>query len=110
MAGGREVTDLEVRKRALLLESQLNRLTLRAECGQLRDALSWAGCVKEAQRQLGPWLWGLAPVALSLLGRRLRGRSSGPGFWTRAFELGLGLVRLWRVWESSPKKKADAAE
>ncbi len=106
MSGRREMTEVELRKQALLLESQLNRLALGAEWGQLRGALSWVGYVKEAQRRMRPWLWRLARVAIALVARRFRGRESNPGFWGRAIELVLGLIELRRAWASKPKEKA----
>lgn len=56
------MTPLKLQRQALALESDLNRLALRAEFQQLRDARTWAGFMKRSGRELAPWALALAPL------------------------------------------------
>jgi hypothetical protein len=83
-----------------LLESDLNRLTLYAECEHLREAASWVGRIKDAQRKLSPWALVLAPLAGVALALGLRRSSSGAGFLARALALAPSLIEVWRTFSS----------
>jgi hypothetical protein len=87
------MTELQLRKQTLLLESDLNRLTLHAECGRLRDAVSWVGRLKDAQRQVAPWALLLAPLAGVALVLGLRRSSSGASFWARALAVAPSFIQ-----------------
>jgi hypothetical protein len=92
-----EMTTLELRKQTLLLESDLNRLTLHAECGHLRDAANWAGRMKDVRRELAPWALVLAPLAGMALALGLRRSSLSTGLVTKALEVAPSLIQLWRT-------------
>lgn len=102
-----ESTTLRLRRQALLLKSDLNRLTLDAECQRLRQAVSsWsssfslcpAGCMpnRELQR-VGPMALMLAPLAGVALGTGFRRSSAGAGFFAWALKAAPVLIRLWRA-------------
>lgn len=104
------MTTLELRKQALLMESELNRLTLCLEVKRLRETgADWAGRVAEARQRLTPWAIALAPLAGLLLARRLRRPSSKtarsrllPTIW----KLAPVLIRLWLAYKQTPADKA----
>ncbi len=56
------MTPLKLQRQTLALESDLNRLALRAELRQLRDARICAGFMKRSGRELAPWALVLAPL------------------------------------------------
>lgn len=66
------MTPRELQRQALALESDLNRLALRAELRQLRDARTWAGFMKRSGRELAPWALVLGPLfgAVAAVGLR----------------------------------------
>ena len=87
---------LELRKETLLLESDLNRLTLHAELERLGAA------AHEFKQRITPWALMLAPVAGLTIARRWRRASgSGTGLMTKVLALAPTLIRLWRAWASS---------
>ena len=88
------MTALELRKQALLLESDLNRLTLRAECERLLEA---AGHVQELRRQIKPWTMVLAPLAGVALALGLRRARSGVGLLAKALVIAPSLIGIWRA-------------
>jgi len=63
MFGGRELKNLELRRRELVLQSTLNRLTMRAELQNLQTALRPADRIVSLIRTLRPWLLLRAPLA-----------------------------------------------
>ena len=88
------LTALQLRKQALLLESDLNRLTLRAECKRLLTAAGW---VQELRRQIKPWALVLAPLAGVALVLGLRRSKSGAGLLAKALVIAPSLIELWRT-------------
>ena len=72
MLGRKELTNLDLQKQALVLESGLNRFALQAEVQSLRSATSWVNDVTGASRELAPLLVVLAPIAGYLLARGSR--------------------------------------
>ncbi len=96
------MTALQLRKKALLLESDLNRLTLHVECARLGTLAGWLGCVSEAPHRLTPWLWVVAPLAGMAVALGLRRSSSGASFLTRALAAAPSLVHLWRTCAAPP--------
>jgi len=102
------MTALELRKKGLILESDLNRLRLRAELEQLREVASPAAWLREAGHKAEPWVWRLVPLAGMLLARVLRRRAPEPGaggrgFIGRALAVAPVFVRLWRAFATMSK-------
>ncbi|MGH7939743.1 MAG: hypothetical protein ACREFR_01565 [Limisphaerales bacterium] len=87
---------LETRKRALQLESDLNRLRLRAELNNLRELCGFAKKFKPLAR-FGAWPWALASltgIAAALgLGRSVL----AAGLLRKAMAAAPVLIRLWRT-------------
>ncbi len=96
------MTALRLRKQTLLLESDLNRLTLCAECARLGVLADWLGCARSAPRRLTPWLWLVAPLAGVALALGLRRSFSGAGFLKKALTVAPSLVHLWRTCATPP--------
>jgi hypothetical protein len=84
------MTALQLRKKALVLESELNRLAVQAECQRLREATGWLSLITGAQSLIR-----LAGVALTF---HLRRPASADGFLSRALRLAPSLIQLWRAW------------
>jgi hypothetical protein len=97
MFGKQEMTAVRLRKQTLLLESDLNRLTLCAECEHLREAANWSGRVEHLRQQVGPWALVLAPLAGAGLMLGLRRFSSGAGLLPKALAVAPALIKLWRT-------------
>jgi hypothetical protein len=57
------MTAFKLQKRTLLLESDLNRLAVRADLQHLRAAGTWVGFLRRAGREIAPWGLVLAPLA-----------------------------------------------
>jgi len=91
------MTALQLRKKMLLMESELNRLALHAECRRLGEAINWPGRLREAQAQVAPWTLLLAPLVGLALALGLRRSSSGTGFWAGALQIAPALVQLARI-------------
>jgi hypothetical protein len=72
MGGRKVIADLQLRKRVLILESNLNRAALRAEWENLRTATAWVGQAAQTFQSVRPWLLLLAPVAGILTVRGMR--------------------------------------
>jgi len=88
------LTALQLRKKTLLLESNLNRLTLRAECERLFGAAGW---VQDLRRQIRPWALVLAPLAGAALALGLRRSRSGAGLLAKALVMAPSLIEIWRT-------------
>jgi hypothetical protein len=56
------MTALKLQKQSLLLESDLNRLAVRADLQYLRSAGTWVGFLQRAEREIAPWGLVLAPL------------------------------------------------
>jgi hypothetical protein len=89
---GKQITELQTRKRGLLLESDLNRLRLRAELNNLREGF---GFLKRLRR-LGSWTSVLGPVAGIIVTLILKRTFPGGGLLRKALAGAPGLVQLWR--------------
>lgn len=98
------MTALQLRKQTLLLESDLNRLALHAECRHLRNVGGRAGCGANVRSAIRPLALLLAPVAGSVAALGLRRSGSGAGLLRTALHIAPSLVRLCRVWFSQPDK------
>ena len=91
---GKQMTALQTRKQALLLESDLNRLRLRAELSNLRESTRFG---KNLLLRFGSWTSLLIPVAGVIVTLVLR-RSSVVGAILRKTLVSMPpLIRLWRT-------------
>jgi hypothetical protein len=72
MGGRKDVGDLQLRKRVLILESNLNRAALQAEWQNIRTATAWVGQAAQTLQVVKPWLPLLAPLAGILAVRGVR--------------------------------------
>lgn len=72
MPAQRQLSELQERKRLLILQSDLHRLLLRAECSSVSARLSWLSEVKSQVRSASPWLGVGTAVVGMLATRRLR--------------------------------------
>ena len=88
---------LQLRKQTLLLESDLNRLTLHTELEHLHETANLPKRLKNARRQMAHWALVLAPLAGLALTLGLRRSSTGPGFLRRALPVAPSLIQLWRA-------------
>jgi hypothetical protein len=93
---GKQITELQLRKKALLLESNLNRLRLRAEIAQLHEATEWVKNLHGLRQRLRPWAVALAPLAGVAAALGLR-RSSTGGLLQKTLVIAPALIRLWRT-------------
>jgi len=96
------MTTLQLHKKALVLESELNRLALKAECERLREVAGWLRSIKDARLQITPWALVLAPLAGVALALRLRRPASAAGFLSRALRVAPSLLKLWRTYGCRP--------
>jgi hypothetical protein len=72
MVGTKKLTELQLRKQTLLLESDLNRLSLYAECERLHETVGRVARLAEIPRVAAPWATILAPAAGMALAFGLR--------------------------------------
>jgi hypothetical protein len=91
------MTALQLRKKTLLLESDLNRFTLHAELERLREVAGWVNRIQDARQQIAPWALVLTPLAGVALASGLRRSRSGTGFLARALEIAPLLIQIWRT-------------
>jgi hypothetical protein len=106
MFGGERIATLHARKQALILESALNRLTLRNDWQNVRSAAAWAGQAVETGRKLRPWLLLLAPLAGFLAVRSLRRPSPAPSRLMTLLKLIQPLSLLWASF-ARPTRESD---
>jgi hypothetical protein len=86
-----------MRKRVLVMESELNRLTLRTEWRHLGAATGWLGRAARFCREANPWLALLAPLAGMFLGRAVHREG---GFLRKLFSAARWLPALLAVWRN----------
>ena len=118
MFGGRELKGLELRRRELVLQSTIHRLTLKVELQQLQAALGPAERVVSSVRALRPWLLLLAPLAGIFAARTIRGNGSGFSKIMAVLKLIQPLLALWKQFmasteaapETPPASPAPGAE
>jgi len=105
---GRQVTELELRKKALLLESEHNRLRLLSEVEQLRRTPILPGLVESVRSKLGPWALPVSALAGLVVGMRgRRSFSSSEGFLGSALAVVPHVVRLWHAFKTRRKHQSD---
>ena len=95
MLGGEELTRIEARKRVLLLESEVNRITLRLAGRDLMDSMRRPLSVAGALKHGGLWLIGAAPVAGAMVGMLARRKKGLLGMLGGAVGLAVPLVEAW---------------
>jgi hypothetical protein len=106
MFGHEELTELNVRKQALLLESDLNRLTLQLQCEHLRQTRNWLTSIGGGPRKLGFWVVTLAPLAGLAMTLGMRRSRRLFGSLATAVAVAKPLIRFWRSSrESSDDRK-----
>ena len=89
---GKEMSALQTRKEALLLESDLNRLRFRAEFNNLREGVG----IFKRLRRIGSWTSVLGPVVGIIVTLVLKRTFPGGGLVRKALAGAPGLIRLWR--------------
>jgi hypothetical protein len=92
MAGRETLGELALRKQALILESELNRLTLRGEYQNVRAGIRGLGT-----RNQSGWWWLLAPVAGFFAIRLFHPPDS---VLNRMGSLLKWLTPVWTLWKS----------
>jgi hypothetical protein len=96
MFRGKELKDLERRRRELVLQSTLNRLMIRAELRNVKTALRPVEQIVGSVRALRPWLFVLAPLTGILAGRSLRNNGSGFSKAIGVLKWLHSLLALWK--------------
>ena len=102
MLGRQEREGLSLQKRALVLESGLNRVALQAEMQRLRAATSWATGLS---REFTPWLAVLAPLASLFMARGFRRSRS---WLSRVITLAKWGAPIYRLWKSFYRGRKEA--
>jgi hypothetical protein len=97
---GQQITELELRKKALLLESSQNRLRLRTEFQQLRSRTSVLETLASAGSKLGPWAMTLGAVAGLMGAAGLRRASHSTGILGKTLAVVPVAIRLWRAFRT----------
>lgn len=97
MLGTKRLSEFELRKQALLLESNLNRLALRVEFQHLCRAGAWMDRLGGVRSVIKPWALPLAPLAGIAVALRRRGRFGWLGRLTKAVVVLTPLIKLWRA-------------
>lgn len=87
---------LEMRKKALLLESDLNRLRLLAEVNNLREAVSFS---KRLSR-FASWRTVLPPLGAIIVALSAGGSIFAGGLLRKAVVAAPAFVRLWRTFSA----------
>ena len=106
MSGRNELAGLQLRKRTLVLESDLLRLTLQAECRNWGTRTAWLGETARAYQKFRPWLVVLAPLAGLLAARTLHRPQPSGGRLARALKWAQTLFLLWRSLKATPESAA----
>jgi hypothetical protein len=107
MVGREELKLLELRKQALVAQSDLNRLLLREDLRRLRSASSWMGEATRASRGLSPLLLLTAPLAGFLVAKA----SHRAGSWfSKVAGTASWVLPLYRLWKRVAVRRKDMAE
>ncbi len=105
---GRQVTELELRKKALLLESEHNRLRLLSEVEQLRRTSIVPGLLEGVRSKLGPWALPVSALAGIVFAMRGRRSAYGEGFLGTALAVVPPLVKLWRNFMTRRRRQSES--
>src|SRR6266536_587313 len=106
MFGGKELKHLELRRRELVLQSTINRLTMKVELQNLQTTLGPADRIVSSIRALRPWLLVLAPLAGIFAARSLRDNGSGFSKAMGVLKWIQPLLALWKQFRSSSTEAA----
>ncbi|HXC36151.1 MAG TPA: hypothetical protein VNV43_09775 [Candidatus Acidoferrales bacterium] len=93
---GEQITALQTRKKALLLESDLNRLRLCAEVNNLREIGGFTKKLKYLER-FGGLGRALAPLAAVIVAVGVGRTSLAGGLLRKALVAVPAFIRLWRM-------------
>jgi len=107
--GRKELEQLDLAKQALVAESGLNRLAVKAELQNLHSATSWMNEATLWPRKLGPLLTLLAPLAGFLLARVSRHPDS---WFNRIVAAAKWIGPLYALWQriSPSQTKPESAQ
>ena len=94
---GRQIAELELRKKALLLESGQNRIRLRLDFQNLRSRTTLLESLASVVIRLGPWGLTLGTVAGLLGAAGLRRAAGSTGILGRTLAAIPVAIRLWRA-------------
>jgi hypothetical protein len=97
---GRQITELELRKKALLLESAQNRIRLIEDFHQLRSRTTVLETLASAGSKLGPWAMTFGTVAGLLGAAGLRRASHSTGILGKTLAVVPVAIRLWRAFRA----------
>lgn len=97
---GKQIAELELRKKALLLESAQYRLRLRSEYAQLRSRTNVLETLASVGSKLGPWAMTLGSVAGLLGAAGLRRAASSTGILGKTLAVVPVAIRLWRAFRT----------
>jgi hypothetical protein len=104
MVGRKALEQYRLQKQVLILESDLQRIALRAEWNNLRSATAWVNEAAGVGRKVSPWLVLLAPVAgfiaSRVLGRRRESRSL-------LLSLAKWIPTVLSLWQSLARKPVE---
>ena len=110
MAGRQKLELLSLRRQALLLESDLNRLVLRAEFEKLRAAMEDLDGALAAARRFGPWLVPATAVGGLLVARLFRKRFSASTALKCLLRWTPAALSLWRQFRSQQRPSRSEAD
>ena len=88
--------ELELRRRELVLQSSINRLTIGLELQNVQAALRPAERIVSSVRAARPWLVLLAPLAGMAVARGLRSNGSGFAKVLRVLKWIQPVLSLWK--------------
>ena len=97
MFGRDAIAELELRKRALVIECDLDRLAIRTEWEHVCAATEWTNHFTRVWRQANPWLVLIAPLAGLLTARTMRGEG---GIVRRLLGMLKYIQPLMTIWRS----------
>jgi hypothetical protein len=80
------MTEIKARKRLLVLQADLHRIALRAECANARSRLSWLDKIRDKVRSVSPSL----AASTAVLGLLAAGRWRKLALWAPA------VLAAWR--------------
>lgn len=101
---GQQITELELRKKALLLDSAQNRIRLRSDFAQLRSQAAPLETLAGVGLKLGPWGLTLGAVAGLLGAAGLRNAVGGTGILGKTLAVVPVAMRLWRAFRARTER------
>jgi hypothetical protein len=97
---GQQIAELELRKKALLLESCRNRIQLQTDFQNLRSRTTLLGSLTNVGSKLGPWAMTLGAVAGLLGAAGLRRAAGSTGIFSKTLAVIPVAIRLWRAFRT----------